>query len=165
MKLRIDDLLTIQNELDSRIFTMHHTSRTQTQRDRVLALLVELGECANETRCFKYWSVAKASPASVIAEELSDVIHFMFSLGIDLFGVNKPVEIAFDLIDASLNDLFLMAYQSAVKLLEDFNENHLLSLYQAVFSIANQLAIEPNQLRTEYLLKNKKNHERQDNNY
>ena len=53
MKLRIDDLIPYQSELDERIFELHDTDRPTTMQSRLLALLVEMGEFANETRCFK----------------------------------------------------------------------------------------------------------------
>jgi dimeric dUTPase (all-alpha-NTP-PPase superfamily) len=49
------------------------------------ALLVELGEFANETRCFKFWSLKPASPKEVvILDEYADGMHFFLSLGIPL---------------------------------------------------------------------------------
>ena len=41
MKIKISDLQKIQNELDSRIFEKHNTTRQETRNDRILALLVE----------------------------------------------------------------------------------------------------------------------------
>ena len=50
--------------------------------EKGLALLVELGELANETRCFKFWSTKGPSAREVILEEFVDSIHFMLSLGL-----------------------------------------------------------------------------------
>ena len=55
---------------------------------KMLALLVEIGELANETRCFKYWSNKPASERGVILEEYVDGLHFILSIGIDL-GIDK----------------------------------------------------------------------------
>jgi len=46
-----------------------------------LALLVELGEFANTTRCFKHWSKKEKMADDVILDELADVWHFFLSLG------------------------------------------------------------------------------------
>ena len=163
MLVRIDDLMDIQEKLDSRIFKLHNTSREETKKDRILALLVELGECANETRTFKYWSTKEASPLDVIAEEFSDVVHFMLSLGIDAQIETREIK-PLD-TDKSLSDLFLRAYQLATSLLSDFSKKTLLDIYQIVFTIAKNLEIDPQSIRENYLLKNKINHERQDNHY
>lgn len=163
MSVQIDDLMVIQGDLDSRIFKLHHTSREATQRDRILALLVELGECANETRAFKYWSTKEASPIDVIAQEFSDVVHFMLSLGIDVnleITSVTPYE-----TESSLSELFLRAYKLTANLISDFNQETLIDIYQTVFTIAKTLNIEPESIRENYLLKNKINHQRQDDHY
>ncbi|TFG83378.1 MAG: dUTPase, partial [Erysipelotrichales bacterium] len=92
MRLKIDELRVLQGELDERIFTQHNTSRTATRIDRCLALCVEIGELANETRCFKYWSVRPPSQKDVLLEELEDSIHFLLSLGIDLKDTSDTIE-------------------------------------------------------------------------
>lgn len=38
----------------------------------IVELLVEIGELANETRCFKYWSNKKPSSKEVIIDEYAD---------------------------------------------------------------------------------------------
>src|SRR5699024_11074132 len=50
---------------------------------KYLALLVELGELANETRCFKFWSKKPGSDRAVILEEFVDNLHFILLLGIE----------------------------------------------------------------------------------
>ena len=84
MQLKVNDLYQLQNGLDEEIYQKFSLTREGTSIRRRLALLVELGECVNETRCFKFWSVKGPSPAPVILEEYADGIHFLLSLGIDL---------------------------------------------------------------------------------
>ncbi len=62
------------------------------KKKKMLALLVEIGELANETRCFKYWSNKPASEREVILEEYVDGLHFILSIGIDL-GIDKKLPI------------------------------------------------------------------------
>src|SRR5690554_3212398 len=110
MKLNIQALYDVQDELDSRIFKNHHVDRPSTYIDRMLALLVEIGECANETRCFKYWSVKEASAQEVIAQEFVDGIHFLLSLGIDLdMGVSEIESVE---IDSTLSDQFIGVFEA-----------------------------------------------------
>ena len=61
MKLNLTDLIPLQKELDERIMSLHEQTRPSTQLKRVLALVVEISELANETRTFKYWSLKGAS--------------------------------------------------------------------------------------------------------
>ena len=70
--------------MDQDIASRHKVSYESTFAERVLALLVELGEFANETRCFKYWSEKPPSPKERILDEYADALHFFLSLGVML---------------------------------------------------------------------------------
>lgn len=48
--------------------------------NRITALIVEVGELANEVRSFKHWSNKGASPTEVVLEEYVDCLHFMLSI-------------------------------------------------------------------------------------
>jgi dimeric dUTPase (all-alpha-NTP-PPase superfamily) len=47
-------IIESQHDLDRDIFLKHNTNYSDTFVERKLALLVELGELANEVRSFKY---------------------------------------------------------------------------------------------------------------
>lgn len=163
MQIRIDDLSKIQDALDSRIFELHNTSRKATRDDRVLALLVEAGELANETRCFKYWSLQKPSEDAVIFEEFSDIVHFSLSLGIDI-GFDERI-IEYEASSLTLNEQFHSLYKS----INDFSLRNSIEDYkhllQVIFSLSYSLGMKSEDIREMYLYKNQKNHQRQDNNY
>lgn len=163
MQIYIQDLMKIQNELDTRIFTIHQTSRSQTRNDRILALLVEVGELANETRCFKYWSTKKASADEVIFEEFSDVVHFALSLGIDLDF--KDEEVHFEKSSLSLNDQFHRVYACIHQFSKSQEKEDYVHMMQTIFTLADSLGLDAEGIRERYLLKNKKNHQRQDDHY
>ena len=55
-KFDLTDLYKKQAELDAAIAANHNITYETTRPRRILALLVEFGEFANATRCFKYWS-------------------------------------------------------------------------------------------------------------
>ncbi len=163
MKIRIDDLQKIQNELDSRIFKLHNTSRADTRNDRILALLVEAGELANETRCFKYWSLKKPSDDSLIFEEFSDVLHFSLSLGIDInFDLS---EIEYHESGLNLNDQFHKLYHATLGFSKSNDKEDYIQLMQTIFTLAHHLGMNEQKIREMYLFKNEKNHQRQDNQY
>jgi dimeric dUTPase (all-alpha-NTP-PPase superfamily) len=55
--MNLEKLFSMQRELDEHIMTEHPEMRGQNNLDwKILALQVELGECANEWRGFKKWS-------------------------------------------------------------------------------------------------------------
>src|SRR5699024_5876901 len=78
-------LFNMQAKLDQYIAENHNlTKKDNLVSKRYLALLVELGELANETRCFKFWSTKAPSHNDVILEEYVDGVHFILSLVLDL---------------------------------------------------------------------------------
>ena len=56
MLCELKEMYQKQYELDLEIAQNHHISYEETKDKRLLALLVELGEFANATRTFKFWS-------------------------------------------------------------------------------------------------------------
>ena len=55
----------------------------RVQKDeRFLALLVEIGELANATRAFKYWSLKPAEERARLLDEYADGLHFFLSLAL-----------------------------------------------------------------------------------
>lgn len=64
---RLDSLFGEQNDLFS----------DEIIEKNILELLVEFGELANETRCFKYWSIKPMSDKEVILEEYIDCLFMI----------------------------------------------------------------------------------------
>lgn len=87
-EIDVSELFPLQKGLDEEIHLLHKESYESTYSKRVLALLVELGEFANETRAFKFWSLKGPSSKEVILDEWADALHFFLSIGIYL-GVKE----------------------------------------------------------------------------
>lgn len=117
--LVLDELYPLQKALDEEIEKNHQVSYESTHYQRVLALLVEIGEFANETRCFKFWSEKPASPKAVILDEYADGMHFFLSLGLPL-GVEKYTH-KFKPDESELTRQILKCYSYVADLLEDYS--------------------------------------------
>jgi|LAHS01.1.fsa_nt_gb dimeric dUTPase (all-alpha-NTP-PPase superfamily) len=118
--LTLDELFPLQKGLDEEIQTKHHVSYEDTHYKRILALLVELGEFANETRCFKFWSEKPASEKAVILDEYADGMHFFLSLGLPL-GVETYTH-KFKPDQSELTLQILQTYSLVSALLEHYDE-------------------------------------------
>ena len=164
MKLKIEDLYQYQKELDTRIFKLHKISREGSRRARILALLVELAEMANETRCFKYWSLREPSEKAIILEEFGDGIHFLLSLGIDLNDNHTAIE-ADGSKPENLIEAILSVFEKVNQLQVEFTQKQYLEAFSAYLTVAKQLGFTANEIRDYYLLKNQKNHDRLSSNY
>ena len=80
--MQLTKLYSMQRGLDSYI-QQQRDEQSDVFLEKGLALLVELAELANETRCFKFWSLKGPSENTIILEEYVDSIHFLLSLGIE----------------------------------------------------------------------------------
>lgn len=162
--MNLEHLLKLQKALDDRIVEEHQLQNSDLFKRKLLALQVEVGELANETRCFKYWSNKTPAPKETILEEYVDGIHFILSLGLELgiTEVSAPHHLQFE---GSAVDAFQEVYHA----IDVLGANQTLNSFKALLEkylqlgIAIDLSIEDIQMA--YLKKNEVNHERQDKGY
>lgn len=164
MQLQSKELYEMQKILNDKIVTQHHLSKEKTKKDRIVAMLVELGELANEIRFFKFWSVKGPSEKAVILEEYVDGIHFLLSMGID---ENKTYDVlsSISLPTQDFTLLFLQLYEEIAKLAHSFSEEAYLHTFGLYLALGEQLEFSQQDILDAYREKNKENHNRQDHHY
>lgn len=162
MRLDLSPLIPYQAQLDDRIHTTHNETRASTRTKRILALMVEIAELANETRSFKYWSVRGANARSELLEEFIDTIHFTLSLGLDLNQEQATVEAH---AQGDLNQLFIEWMQACCALQDHFDLAHYHALLTYVPRVAQTLGFSEAEILASYVAKNEKNHQRQNEAY
>lgn len=162
--LNLPPLFETQKKLDQRIANQHHLEGVSFSNEKILALLVELGELANETRCFKFWSLKGPSEASVILEEYVDGLHFILSIGLDYDY--QDVELAPKSNgEMSLTNRFLSVYSKIDHFKEESTKANYEDLFENFLMLGYQLGFSSEQIEHAYHEKNVINHERQDQNY
>ena len=161
--MNLKKLFEMQKELDAFIQTTQGISRDVFQ-EKGLALLVELGELANETRCFKFWSTKGPSMREVILEEFVDSIHFMLSLGLEkeLTAIEKWPVIE---EKRDLTDLFLITQEAILTFVRNATSDTYLAVWQCYGLIAYNLGFTFDDIVGAYLEKNEENYNRQRNGY
>ncbi|MGP4075749.1 dUTP diphosphatase [Halobacillus sp. K22] len=155
-------LYLMQEKLDHYIETQHQLKNSEKIKEKLLALQVELGELANETRCFKFWSTKQASTKEVILEEYIDGLHFILSLGLDLGHryESQPVTPF-----TSQTGAFLAVYSLIEQFRNHTNENNYKELFGGYLSLGETLGFSEAELVRAYHAKNEVNFERQDQGY
>lgn len=78
--MRLKKLYYMQQKLDERIIKDKGLQGRDLLETTVTALLVEIGECANEWRGFKHWSTDKKPRTEKMLVEYVDCLHFFLSL-------------------------------------------------------------------------------------
>lgn len=161
--MNLHQLFEMQEELD-RFIQSNHGIEEDVFRKKGLALLIELAELANETRCFKFWSTKGPSAQEVLLEEYVDSIHFLLSLGIEK-NLNMLESWPSAVNHKDLTELFLGTQEKILK----FMDNHSMSAYQEVWSwyggIASALGFSYEDVLEAYFAKNETNYRRQREGY
>lgn len=159
----LSPLFEKQKELDENIANNHHVSYETTRNKRSLALLVEIGEFANATRTFKYWSNKPSMAKEVVLDEYADGLHFFLSLGID----SKVKSTIVELIDTELSptDIFLKLYDDINKYFLSRNDNDYFEAFKTFLSLLNPLGLTIEELEIAYYHKLQENYHRQETNY
>lgn len=157
-------LFMMQKELDTKIETQHQLQQEILFDRKILALLVEVGELANETRCFKFWSVKPPASIDVILEEYVDGIHFILSLGLEI-DIEPTIHFENKQDKRTVTEQFLYVYQSITL----FKDERSISMYKNMFEeylfLGELLGFSSAQIEKAYVSKNEVNHERQKQGY
>lgn len=164
-RVELREIFTMQKGLDQHIEQNRVLENENLFERKILALLVEMGELANETRCFKFWSLKPSSPQAVILEEFVDGIHFLLSLGLDC-GFEHIHEITAKQTQVfSMSEQFLQVYEKVTI----FRADPSLEAYKNMFSqylvLANMLGFSDEEIKQAYILKNEVNYKRQQEGY
>lgn len=158
-KINLYKFYLLQKELDKTILEKHHLSFAKTKKQRLLALIVELSEFANETKDFKFWQKNKEIDYQKINLEYVDAFHFFLSLGHyfpkckKIYYLKQPKDFFSQL---------LKVFSETNKLINNFT----LFQYQKAFYYFLQLSFYYQiDIKKYYLQKREKNFQRQKNNY
>lgn len=172
-----DDALLIQQlhqkqaELDEYINNrLEHPVPVEKQiNKKILALLVETGECANEYRGFKFWSKDQEPRVPLLAEYV-DIIHFVFSLANSLnltceyeyYKKNQVKDTDERFIDV-FGAVNLMYY--CLKSSNGLQKMSLRLLYTTIINLGEQLGFTDDEVIEGYNQKHRINVDRQNNGY
>lgn len=162
-KISLDACFQLQALLDEEIARNHQVSYEDTFSRRILALLVELGEFANETRCFKYWSYKAPSAKEIILDEYADGLHFLLSLGV-MMGVKQYTH-HFHVREKDLTLAILQVYQDVVELKDNFDPEHYAKAFADYLNIIPLFDYSSLEVLEAYYKKCKANHVRQETHY
>lgn len=159
-------LFEMQFTLDEKITDYHELDGYTLMDERILALLVEAGELANEVRSFKFWSGKGQSDDDVVLMELVDNIHFLLSIGnyreSDFIMAEAIIN---DELKGNLNHLFIAYYKAINEYREVPNSHNYLTMWDYIMTIGSRLGFTGHDIYNGYFVKNIENHYRQESGY
>lgn len=163
LRLDTESLFNMQQELDEHIESEHDLEGEDTTDQKILALQVELGELANETRCFKFWSLKPPSDKEVILEEYVDGVHFILSIGLS-FGYHHVIPVDGG-EQEELTGEFLNVFDCISAFRNRPNEERYRELFQSYLKLGERLGFSAQEIEAAYGKKNETNHKRQQQGY
>ena len=163
--LKISDLSLKQKELDIFVHKNNNVTFNQTYKLRKIALLVEIGELANEIRTFKFWSKKQKSNHLILLEEYSDCLHFLLSLGNDINFNWELVELNPKFKKISINDLLLQFFLEAANFIKTNLKEDFLELFNIFLVLKTYLYLTNKEVFQAYYQKHDINIIRQKTNY
>lgn len=156
-------LFTMQKQLDTYIETNQDVSGSDLFDEKVLALFTEIGELANETRCFKFWSNKSKSDADVILAEYVDGLHFIMSLGLD-YGYRYESQLI-ETDASSETEHFNRVFASCTAFKQKPSATNYNNLFVCYLELGNKLGFDEETIYQGYRKKNEINYERQEEGY
>ncbi|NEZ47823.1 dUTPase [Clostridium niameyense] len=166
----LKEMFESQKKLDRRIIKEHNLEGKDLFNNEIVAMVVELSECANEVRFFKHWSNKGPSAKEVILEEFVDVLHFGLSIG-NMIGEYEILEHDYKatLNYKDLTDSFIEIVNTIGALQHKRNSKLGIVLYvqlmELLLNFGEKLGFTEKEIEMAYYKKNEVNHKRQDNNY
>ncbi|TCG10464.1 dUTP diphosphatase [Mycoplasma todarodis] len=155
-------ILNMQSELDRNIEEAHGVENEDLTNRKLVALIVEIGEFANEIRPFKYWKKTMDINEDHIKEEFVDGIHFFLSLTLKAGGspVVDPIIVSEDQ-NIQLSTLF----EETSKLNSKFTKEQLAKAFGIYMGMGKLAGLEETEIEKFYIEKNRVNYERVLNGY
>lgn len=165
IKYDLKPLITKQKALDTLINNLHKVTYATTKEERFLALLVELGELANATRTFKYWSIKPGEGFERIIDEYADGLHFLLSLTL-AYNFKVPVlEVSDTKNDLTLTHVFVESYIALNEFAAKKDANTLIDSLIKFLELGHKLGFTKQQIFDAYLAKLEVNYQRQKDHY
>lgn len=172
--MNLTGLFDTQLKLDAEIEKKHPISPEEKIFKINLALLVELGECANEWRGFKFWSTDQEAKTKVetyygtgiyhnpLLEEYVDCLHFILSIGNFINYEQKEFALGQFYVGENITEQFLVVFDYAASMQHD---DYYYELMQSFLHLGDMLGFSWEEIEAAYYEKNKVNHERQASGY
>lgn len=162
MKWNLKEIFEAQKILDNKISTAHNIDSSKIKEKQIIALLVEIGEFANEIQTFKYWKKSKNIDEVKVWEEYADIMHFIASLAIK---ENLDYNIDSQESEKDLNIIILNLYENISQYWIKGNKNYLKIALSFFLSISEVMNKDQKFIFAEYFKKLDINYKRIVNNY
>lgn len=165
--MNFENIFKKQKDLDeamstkSALINPNLTSFDYSQQ-KLLALIVETAELANEIQSFKYWKKNKIINKNSALEEYADLIHFLVSFA-NNFNLDPKIDPL--VVSNDFNEQLTQLFISIAHAMVDINHDSILKIFKLTLGVAKIMGFTNKEIEFWYNFKNKKNYDRITNNY
>lgn len=156
-------LLYEENKKLDTIYTNIYGNDSEIFKKNALELLVELGELANETRCFKYWSIKKPSDREIILDEYADCLLMTLC-----FANTLDVNLEEEYINVEITDTieqFIVLYKETSMLTEEPSKDRIKRILANLINLGHLIGFNDDEIIKGSIAKINTNKERLSTNY
>lgn len=162
--MNLKKLYEIQGGLDHHILKEKELDSINLIDEKFLAFNVEVGELANEVRCFKYWTNKPPSNKEIIAEEYVDGLHFILSIGNDIGIQIKNIRTE-QHKERTLTKQFNRLFREISNFHLDRSFINYFRVMNVYLALGEMLDFTQEEIEKAYMIKNLENHKRQRRGY
>lgn len=137
------DVHKINRELDEVFFERYLDNEPNYYQKNCTELVVEIAELANETKCFKYWSVKKPNKDMVLdeyADTITMILHFFTWFKLEI----KDIPAHYDTKDVLL--LFNKLFIDASNMFGNGNEFLVKTIFSNILYLGSLLGFDESEL-------------------
>lgn len=143
------NLFELQENLDDALRKDQGLEGISLLSQKTLALQVEIGELADKTRCFKFWSRSKATNSSAILDQLANSLYFILALGLEKqFDNINNVQTKEN--NRNITSQFLNIYVDINDFLVCSSKDHYITLLEDFLSLCSSLGYSPVEVEKTY---------------
>ena len=133
-----------KNNILDKMFIDHYGNTKEINDKNKMELLVELGEFANETRCFKFWSIKKPDYEKMMfeyADVVMMILYFFYLLDVSLDEeFPDPVD------TTDVLELFTYLFKKIAIFRDDYNKETIKDILINLLSLAQLLGIKDEEI-------------------
>jgi dimeric dUTPase (all-alpha-NTP-PPase superfamily) len=131
----------VENKKIDALFEEQYGNVNQFMFKNMLSLLVEIGELANETRCFKYWSKKGSSDKSIVLEEYADCMLLVLML-CNYLSISLDENFDEDNGYSDINEQFFYLFKLCSALPDNYNKKHVKLVMVNLIKLASLLGFD-----------------------
>lgn len=132
--MNLQKLYDYQNKLDEEIQSKIDIQGKLLINQKLLALQVKVGELANETKCFHYWTSRKIQSRKRILEKYIEAIYLILSIGVEKGFTETDFEVKE--VEYELTENFLNLFVDMNDFMVCSTKDHYITIIEDLLSLS-----------------------------